>query len=89
MSLPVLTHSGARRWVTLRNTGARRRAQPSMLFRTLNLDPDDLPTVLGQRRVGTNMPDRTVMTWNIQNLFPVGHADRLGRSRSMASYWKR
>ena len=21
------------------------------------------------------MPDLTVMTWNIQNLFPVGHAD--------------
>ena len=21
------------------------------------------------------MPDLTVMTWNLQNLFPVGHAD--------------
>ena len=31
------------------------------------------------------MPDRTVMTWNIQNLFPVGHADRLGR---VGDAWK-
>ena len=41
----------------------------------VDLDPDDLPTVSDQRRGGTNLPDLTVMTWNIQNLFPVGHAD--------------